>query len=451
MSARQAMTTRKAAAAEAPVAGSATSVAGSAGAWIALVMLTFVYVLNFLDRSLLSILAKPIQDTLHVTDGQLGRISGLYFAIFYCFISIPVGWLADKTNRVWILTVACALWSGATMACGLAANYTQLVLARMTVGVGEAGGVPPSYAIVSDYFPSGRRGTALGFYNLGPPIGNALGVAFGASIAAAYSWRDAFLVLGAAGIVAAIAVRLIVREPVRGGLDAAHSDEDIAHAATGFWRTIVAFFSNRALVLAALGSGATQIVTYGSGGFSTLLLMREKAMTLQEVAVYSALVTGIGMSAGIYVSGLILDRFTRRSRQAYAVIPAIALVFAVPFFVGFVWAPDWQTAILFLIGPTFFNYFYLTSAVTLVQQEVRPDQRVMSGALLLLIMNFMGMGFGPTFVGAMSDFFHASNPAHSLQIGLYALVPFYFVAIALFVWLARVLRREDRARKGQPA
>src|SRR6185312_17308650 len=171
-----------------------------------------VYVLNFLDRSLLAILAKPIQDTLHITDGQLGLIGGLYFALFYCFISIPVGWVADRTNRVWVLTVACAIWSGATMACGVASNYAQLAAARMIVGFGEAGGVPPSYAIISDYFPSGKRGTALSIYNLGPPIGAALGTAFGASIAATYSWRDAFIVLGSVGLLAALLLRIIVRE-----------------------------------------------------------------------------------------------------------------------------------------------------------------------------------------------------------------------------------------------
>jgi MFS family permease len=193
--------------------------ASSARAWAVLVTLCFVYVLNFLDRSLISILAKPIQDSLHVSDGQLGLLGGLFFALFYCFIAIPVGWVADKTNRVWVLTVACTIWSGATMACGVAANFSQLAIARMTVGFGEAGGVPPSYAIISDYFPSGRRGAALSIYNLGPPIGAALGIAFGASIAAAYSWREAFIVLGAIGLVAAVLVRLIVREPERGGLD----------------------------------------------------------------------------------------------------------------------------------------------------------------------------------------------------------------------------------------
>src|SRR6185436_21177960 len=166
-------------------------------AWFVLGMLCFVYVLNFLDRQLLSILAKPIQDDLHVTDGQLGLISGLYFALFYCLLAIPVGWLADRSNRVRVLCFACALWSAATAACGMASSYRQLAAARMSVGVGEAGGVPPSYAIVSDYFPPGTRGTALGIFNLGPALGQAMGVAFGASIAAAYSWRSAFMSLGA--------------------------------------------------------------------------------------------------------------------------------------------------------------------------------------------------------------------------------------------------------------
>lgn len=401
-------------------------------------MLCFVYVLNFLDRSLLSILAKPIEDNLHISDGQLGLISGLLFAVFYCFISIPVGWLADKTGRVWVLTAACAIWSAATMACGFAANFAQLAAARMTVGFGEAGGVPPSYAIISDYFPSGRRGMALSIYNLGPPIGAALGIAFGAYIAAAYNWRDAFIVLGSVGVIAAILLALVVREPARGGLDIV----DATATVSGFRRTVLTFFSRPPLVIAAIGSGVTQIVTYGAGGFTTLFLMRERGMTLEEVAIWSSLVVAIGMSAGIFISGVVIDRFVHRWKQAYALIPAASLVLAIPFYIGFISAPTWQIALVFLLGPYVFNFFYLSSSVTLVQEEVRADQRVTSGALLLLIMNLMGMGIGPTLVGAASDFFHAGHPHNSLQLALWLLVPFYVVAIAIFLWLARVLRRE---------
>jgi predicted MFS family arabinose efflux permease len=421
-------------------------------AWLVLGALCFVYVLNFLDRQLLSILAKPIQDSLHVTDGQLGLIGGLYFALFYCFISLPVSWLADRTNRVRVVSLACSLWSAATMACGLAQNYPQLVAARMTVGIGEAGGVPPSYAIITDYFPPGRRGTALALYNLGPPLGQALGVAFGASIAAAYSWRDAFIALGAVGVFTAVTIFLTVREPKRGGLDpiAAAAPANAGITASGFMQTARLFFSRPALWLTALACGVTQIVTYGAGNFTTLLLIREKGMTLKQVALYYALVVLVGMGGGIFVSGRVIDRFTRRSRQAYAVVPAVTLAIAVLPFLGFVWAPSWPLALVFLLGPTFFNYFYLSSAVALVQAEVAPHQRVLSGALLLLVMNLIGMGIGPTVVGALSDALRPSHPLHSLQLGFYALVPFYALAIGLFVCVARVLRKED-ANTGETA
>lgn len=409
--------------------------------WGVLAVLCFVYVLNFLDRQLLSILAKPIQDSLHVTDGQLGLIGGLYFAFFYCFIAVPVGWFADRTNRVTVLSLACAIWSAATAACGLAVSYPQLVVARMTVGFGEAGGVPPSYALITDLFPPGKRGTALGLYNLGPPIGAALGIAFGASIAAAFDWRYAFITIGAVGLVTAAAVRLFVREPVRGRFDV-----NVTHLAkAGFRETLGAFFSRKTLVLAALGSGATQMITYGMGNFTTLFLMREKGMTLKEVAVWYALVALIGIGSGMYVSGRLIDRMTRRSRVAYATLPALSLTFALPFYVAFVWAPTWRLSLVFLTGALMLNYFYLSSSVALVQEEVRPDQRVMAGALLLLVMNFIGLGFGPTWVGAASDWFASRGDLHPLQRALYTLTPFYVIAILLFLWLARTLRQEEAA------
>jgi MFS family permease len=408
-------------------------------------MLCGIYVLNFLDRQLLAILAKPIQDDLHITDGQLGRIGGLYFALFYCFIAIPIGWLADKTNRVTILSLACAIWSGATAACGLAANYGQLVAARMAVGFGEAGGVPPSYAIITDTFPPGRRGLAFGIYNLGPPAGAALGIAFGASIAAAFDWRHAFLAIGAIGIVAAIGVKLIVREPPRGAFDKAAGG---AARGAGFWDTAGMFFSRLPLMLMALGSGATQFITYGLGNFTVLFLMREKGMGLDEVAIWYALAVLFGMGGGMIVSGRLIDRMTTRRRSAYASIPAVSLILALPLYLGFLLAPSWPLALASLTGAMALNYFYLSSAVAFVQEEVRPDQRVMSGALLLLIMNFIGLGLGPTYVGAASDWFAARHVDHALQVALLTLTPFYLIAAILFVWLARILGRERAQSQG---
>ena len=403
-------------------------------------MLCFVYVLNFLDRQLLSILAKPIQDALQITDGQLGLISGLYFAMFYCFIAIPVGWFADRTSRVGVLSLACAIWSGATVACGMAANYTQLAIARMVVGFGEAGGVPPSYAIITDTYPPGKRAAALGIFNLGPAIGAATGVAFGAAIAEHFGWRIPFIAVGLIGVVTALLVWLTVREPTRGATDVAGP---VAAEKAEFWPTVRMFLSHPTLMLAALGSGATQFVTYGLGNFAVLFLMREKGMELGDVAIWYALVLLVGMGGGMIVSGRVIDRMVKKSRAGYAIAPALSLVVAMPFYIGFVWAPGWPLALALLSVVMVFNYFYLSASVALVQEEVRPNQRVLSGALLLLIMNFIGLGLGPTWVGFASDWFKAQGDAHGLQTALYTLTPFYLVAIALFLWLARRLRREE--------
>ena len=407
------------------------------GARITLAMLCFVYVLNFLDRQLVSILAKPIQDGLHVSDAQLGLITGFYFACFYCVIAIPIGWLADRTSRVRVLAAACAIWSAATTACGLAGSYGQLVAARMAVGVGEAGGVPPSYAIIADSFPRERRTTAMAIFNLGPPLGSALGVAFGASLAAAFDWRVPFYVIGAIGVVAALAVWLVVREPARGQHD---SSGTIADEPAGFAAAIAQFFGNPLLLMASLASAAGNFITYGLLNFATLFLMREKGMTLGDVAIWYALVVAVAMGGGIYASGRIVDRFAVRSRTAYATVPALSLLLALPFFLGFVRAPDWRIALTLLSVPMFLNSFFLSATVTLVQGEVPPERRVISSALLLLVMNFIGLGLGPTYVGMASDHFRPTHGGHALQAAFYALAPMYLIGAALFWMLARRIR-----------
>jgi predicted MFS family arabinose efflux permease len=408
---------------------------------VVLALLCLVYVLNFLDRQLLSILAKPIQDDLGLTDGQLGRLGGLYFALFYCILGVPVAWLADRGNRVRVLTIACALWSAATAACGLAQTYPQLAIARMSVGIGEAGGVPPSYSIISDYFPASRRGTALGFFNLGPPIGQALGVVFGARIAAEYNWRSAFIALGLAGVLAAVIVRVVIREPQRGATDPHLLSDDVV----SFWATLRMFATRPALTLVSLSSGATQFINYGMLGFTTLFLMREKGMTLNEIAVWYALVVGVCVSAGIFLSGRLIDRFAPRFPQVFGLLPGIALALAMPFFVGYLRAPTWPIALACLAVPTFLNYFYLTPTVTLVQNSVPAKQRTLAGAVLLLIMNLIGLGLGPTWVGAWSDWLRPTHPTDSLQWALFSLLPFYVIAIILHLALALQLKRHGAA------
>jgi MFS family permease len=406
---------------------------------LVLAILTFVYVINFLDRQLLGILAKPIEESLHITDKQIGLIGGLYFAMFYCFIAIPVGWFADRTSRVGVLSLACAIWSAATICCGLSATYPQLVAARMTVGFGEAGGVPPSYALIAEIYPPGQRGMAYGTYNLGPPIGAALGVAFGASVAASFGWRYPFIAIGLVGVVAALAVRLFVREPTRGGPGVAAGE---APAKAPFWPTVGMFVTNPVLMLISLGGGVTQFVTYGLGNFAVLFLEREKGMTPYQIAIWYALVVLIGMGGGMIISGKVIDRFATRARHVYATAPALSLAVAMPFYLAFVWSPGWPLALILFAVTSILNYFYLSSSIALTQEEVRPDQRVLAGALLLLVMNFIGLGLGPTYVGWASDWFTNHGHAHGLQLALYTLTPVYLIAILIFVKLARVLRAE---------
>ncbi|HVK82077.1 MAG TPA: MFS transporter, partial [Verrucomicrobiae bacterium] len=310
----------------------------------------------------------------------------------------------------------------------------------MAVGVGEAGGVPPSYAIISDYFPRERRGTALAIFNLGPPLGSALGVAFGASLAAAFDWRLPFYVIGGIGVVTAIIVWMVIAEPKRGTYDATSSGNEAQTPREPFFTTIASFFANPVLLLAALASGAANFITYGLSNFATLFLMREKGMELSEVAIWYALVVGLGMGGGIFVSGRLIDKFGPRAKTAYAIIPALSLVLALPLFLGFVWAPRWELALAFLMVPMFLNSFFLTATVTLVQGEVSANQRVMAGALLLLVMNFIGLGLGPTFVGAASDYFAPEYGAHALQAALYALSPMYLIAALLYFGLARLIK-----------
>ncbi|MES2452572.1 MAG: MFS transporter [Pseudomonadota bacterium] len=412
-------------------------------AWSVLGVLSVVYLLNFLDRQLLSILAKPIQDELHLSDGQLGRVGGLYFALFYATISIPVAWLADRGNRVRILTVACLLWSAATMACGLSRTYAELVLARMSVGIGEAGGAPPSYSIIADYFPPERRGTALGLFSLATPLGQSLGVALGAGIAGAYGWRMSFLIVGGAGLFAAAATAWWVREPKKGATDRLAAPM-IAEVRTGFVATVRMFFTRPVLYLSALAAGACSFCGYAILGFATLFLMRERGMSLGDVAIWYALVVGIATAGGIYVSGWLIDRFAVRSRQAYAVVPGVAILACIPFFIGFVYSSSWQWALVFLAAPLFLSVFYLTPAATLVQNSVGAGQRTMTSALLLLILNVMGLGLGPTYLGAMSDYFRATDPTHSLQLAYQTLIPFFALAALLQYLLSRALARETK-------
>jgi len=401
--------------------------ASSAYSWFVVWFLAVVYTMNFLDRQIVSILGKQISAELHLTKTQFGLLGGTTFALLYTTCGIGVAYLADRVRRTWIIGAACAIWSLFTMLCGTAANFTQILLFRMGVGFGEAGGSPPSYSLISDYFPASKRGTALAVYSLGVPAGSMIGAFAGGLLAQAYGWRTAFLLVGAPGILLAVAMLLLVREPKRGGLDA-FADGATAHPpAPPLLDAVAGFFANRTLVLTAVSSAMSAFVGYAGLVWNPQYLENVKGMNGAQVAVWYALTLGVTGMIGTFGSGWVVDRLGLRDRRWFAWVPAIAFTASIPFWLALLWAPTWQLALLFLAGPLFLNNMYLSPALTVAQNAVPPARRTMTGAILLFVLNLVGLGAGPVYVGWVADNYGAGETA--LSTGYAAVTPFIVLTI----------------------
>jgi MFS family permease len=403
----------------------------------ALGMLLLVYAFNFIDRIMLGILAPPIKLDLHLSDSQLGLLGGTAFALFYSALGIPVGWLADRTSRVWIITLSLALWSAFAAACGLAQSFAQLFLARLGVGVGEAGGVAPAYALISDYFPPPQRARALAVYSFGIPLGSAAGILFGGLIAARVNWRVAFLVVGALGLALAPLFRLSVREPVRGALDALRpqappSLQRVArHLATkgAFWRL-------------ALGAASCSIMGYGVFFWMPSFFVRSYHLSLLQVSWGFSALTLLGGFAGIWLGGYFADRLGQQRRAAYALVPAGAFALCVPLYAAGMLAPasPWSMPIFLL--PMALALAWLGPTISAIQHLVPADMRAIASALFLFIINLIGLGLGSWLLGRLSDFFAVSVGADSLRYAILAGTGFYVLSAVLFLSASRRLASE---------
>lgn len=406
-------------------------------------ILAVVYTLNFLDRQIVAILAEPIRKDLNLSDTQLGMLGGLAFAAFYTTFGLPVAWLADRAKRVWIISGACALWSLFTALCGTATNFVQLALFRMGVGIGEAGGSPPSYSLISDYFPPERRGVGLAIYSLGVPMGSMIGAFAAGKIAEAHGWRTAFFLMGIPGIIMALVLLIVVREPKRGGLDPMIDGAEHPPAPPLF-EAIGGFFQQRTLILTAISSAMSAFVGYAALNWNAPFLIRVKGMTLGEVANYYSLVLGITGMIGTFMAGYLVDRLSRRDRRWFAWVPAIAFTITIPFWFGIIWAPTWPIALAFIAVPALLNNMYLAPALTVVQNAVPPARRTISGAVLLFILNLVGLGVGPVYVGRISDWAKPEHGDKSLSVGYAALIPMIVVCVACHLAAAWSIGRDKR-------
>jgi MFS family permease len=421
-----------------------------------LVVLVIVYTFNFIDRQIVGILAVPIKAELHLSDSQLGLMGGLAFALFYTLLGIPIARLADRVNRVAIMTAALALWSLMTAMCGLTQNFAQLFMARVAVGVGEAGGVTPAYSLVCDYFPPGERARALSVYSFGIPIGSSVGIVLGGFITSLMSWRMAFFIVGLAGLLITPLLKFTVREPPRGALDPGHAGAEHAGAGSGAGpnhRACAAASAPLLEVIAvlarkpsfwglSLGASCASMMGYGLFFWAPSLLVRSFHLSLLQASLsYGALVL-IGGLMGISLGGVLADRYGDKRRGMYAVIPAIAFLTTIPFYVAGVLSTTLWLSFAVLLVPTALGLLWLGPVLAAVQHLVPANMRATASALFLFINNLIGIGLGTTLIGVVSDAMRLRFGAESLRYAILAGTGFYLIAAMLFFFAGRKLAKD---------
>lgn len=376
--------------------------------------LLIVYIFNFIDRSLISVLGEPIRETFALSDLQIGLLSGLAFAILYTLLGIPFAMLAERRSRTWIISIALAAWSAMTVACGLAQNTFQFALARVGVGVGEAGCSPPSHSLISDYFPPEKRASALGIFALGIPLGTMI-----AALGAAWiegqpnmNWRDAFIIMGVPGILLAIIFKLTVKEPPRGYSDPGGAAAAAARQMPSPFKVFGVIGRMPSFWHVSLGGALASFVGYGVGQFVPPFWMRVHGLSLQDAALIFGGVLGIAAAVGTFGSGFVADRLRARHPNSDSWLPAIGLSLSVPIAIlGYNTLAFTEGAMAIIVAipllsiAAVLRFAYLAPMFAVTQKLVEPRMRATAAALLLFVVNLIGYGAGPPVIGALSDHF----------------------------------------------
>ncbi len=401
-------------------------------------VLVLVYTFNFIDRQIVGILAVPIKADLGLSDTQLGLMGGLAFALFYTALGIPIAMLADRRNRTWIITIALVVWSGMTAVCGLAQNFWQLFLARLGVGVGEAGGVMPAYSLISDYFPSDQRARALSVYSFGIPIGSALGIFFGGLIATKLDWRVAFFAVGLAGVAVAPLLKLTVAEPPRG-----QYDKKVATTDAPSIREIFATLSRKpSFWLMALGASSGSMVGYGLFFWLPSFFVRSFGLTLLQASMYFGAMLLLGGLVGIWFGGMLADRFGKTRRRVYALIPAIAFIATVPMYLIGVLSTNLVLTFVLMLWPTALGLAWLGPVLSAIQHVAPVNMRATAAAIFMFINNLIGIGLGTVALGALSDALSTRFGEDSLKYAILSGTGFYVIAAILFLLATRWLEQD---------
>ena len=416
-------------------AGGSDKVAASS--WYALSILLLVYIFNFLDRSILGILAQPIKDELGVSDTQMGFLGGIAFAFFYTLLGIPLARLADKTVRRTLLAICLALWSGMTVLCGFATSFTYLLVARIGVSIGEAGGSPPSHSMISDLFPEHKRATALSIYALGIPIGAMLGSLVGGAINAEYGWRIAFIAVGAPGLILALIVRFTLQEPQRGASDAIVRANAEAPPVMDVFRFL---WQRRSFRYLSIGAALHAFVGNGVGYWFPSFLIRTHELDTATVGRWLFYIGFAGM-IGTFLGGWLCDKLGVRDERWYLWLPGAATVIAVPFS-AFVYLSNDVIMALFVANiPVFLGAFYLGPGFALTQRLVGVRMRALAASILLFITNLIGLGLGPQLTGIISDVLNLSTGlgVDSLRWSMVIVLTLNVVSTVFYLIAARYL------------
>jgi MFS family permease len=403
--------------------------------------LLMVYTLNFLDRQIVNILAEPIKLELGLSDTQIGLLTGLAFALLYTILGIPIARYADnpKTSRTGLISVSLAFWSGMTALCGVAQNFGQLLLARVGVGVGEAGCTPAAHSLISDVVPPAKRSSAIAFYGFGIPIGSLLGMAIGGVLADAFGWRMAFLVVGIPGVVMALILPLLIKEPRKSAAPLVEAATAERLSARDAFREIV---RSKAYVQLLLGAALVAFLAYGKTVWTAIFFIRTHGFSPGETGLWLGVLGGLATMAGTWVGGSLADRFGQKDPRHLVTGPALGLIVGAPIlFLGYA-AQDWRLGLSLIVVASFLNNFYYGPTYACVQALVRPQARAMATAVMLFAQNLIGLGLGPLFFGMLSDAFQPRAGSDSVRWVLFGAAWLGLVP-AIFFWRARnPLRRE---------
>lgn len=407
-------------------------------------VLVVVYVFNFIDRQILAILAQSIKEDLALSDTQIGALSGVAFGIFYATLGIPIARLADRYSRVNIISICLAIWSLMTAVSGLATNFWQLLIARIGVGIGEAGGSPPSHSLIADYFSPTSRSSALGIYALGIPVGILFGNLAGGWINEYFGWRNAFLVVGIPGILLAILMKMTVKEPPRG-----YSEGRVpAKTQVPFRTVLTTMWGYKSFRHLSLGAATQAFVGYGAIAWMPSFLIRTHDMSSGEVGTALGLIIGIAGGLGTFLGGFICDRLGITNIKWYMWVPSIAFLAAVPFGAGVYLTDNLYLSLALYCLPAFLVNLYTGPTFGMTQSLAPLAMRAAASALLLFIINIIGLVFGPTTVGVVSDLLHTSWQLTESESLRWALFGCNFVYLISFVnyYMASVTLKEDLAK-----